>query len=137
VCYTVWVRKANPVRLCERSLMSDHHNHLHDLTDDLEAMLEEPELIQESHHKTAEHVFLLLRNGFTALAAILFILSFFLHHLHGLLRGIGYLFGMAAYVSELGMLTDGFTRRVPRRELFMACCFGPLYLLMGLAYLLE
>ena len=112
-------------------------NSLHTIVEELEDLLEEPELIAEASHKTAEHVFLRLRNVFVAAAAVLFILSFILHGSHGLLRGIGYLCGMLAYGAEFGMLTDGFTRKVPHKELFMAYCFGPLYFLMGLAYLLE
>lgn len=77
-----------------------------------------------------------LRNLFVFLAALLFILSFFLSASH-LLRGIAYFLGAGAYFFELLMLTDGFSHRVPRREAFMALCFGPLYVLMGLAYLLE
>lgn len=112
-------------------------NSLHDFLEELEDLVEEPELMAESTHKKAEHLFLWLRNTFVAAAALLFILSFFLHNSHGLLRGLGYLCGMLAYLAEFGMLTDGFTHKVPHKELFMVYCFGPLYLLMGLAYLLE
>lgn len=77
-----------------------------------------------------------LRNLFVFLAAVLFLLSFFLSAVH-VLRGIAYFLGAGAYFFELVMLTDGFEHPVPRREAFMALCFGPLYVLMGLAYLLE
>ena len=45
--------------------------------------------------------------------------------------------GAGAYVAEILILTDGFRRKVPQKELFMAYCFGPLYILLGLSYLLE
>lgn len=77
-----------------------------------------------------------LRNLFVFLAAVLFLLSFVVSEAH-LFRGIAYLFGAGAYFFELVMLTEGFSHHVPRREAFMALCFGPLYILMGLAYLLE
>lgn len=63
--------------------------------------------------------------------------GFFMHNYHSLLRGVAYIFGAGAYLSEFSMLTDSFTRKVPHKELFMVYCFGPLYVLMGLAYLLE
>lgn len=110
---------------------------MHEIVKELEELLEEPELIEESHHKKAEHAWLWARNICVGFAALLFLASFPLHHIHGLLRGIGYLFGATAYIAELGMLTDNFTTMVAHKELFMVYCFGPLYLLMGLAYLLE
>ena len=54
-----------------------------------------------------------------------------------LLRAIAYFCGAGAYVAEILILTDGFRRKVPQKELFMAYCFGPLYILLGLSYLLE
>ena len=50
---------------------------------------------------------------------------------------IAYFCGAGAYVAEILILTDGFRRKVPQKELFMAYCFGPLYILLGLSYLLE
>ena len=48
-----------------------------------------------------------------------------------------YFLGAGAYFAEILVLTDGFRRKVPQKELFMAYCFGPLYILLGLSYLLE
>ena len=48
-----------------------------------------------------------------------------------------YFLGAGAYFAEILVLTDGFRQKVPRKELFMAYCFGPLYILLGLSYLLE
>ena len=69
-----------------------------------------------------EHVLLVARNLAAGAAAALFLASFALADIHKLLRAI---------------LTDGFRRKVPQKELFMAYCFGPLYILLGLSYLLE
>ena len=52
------------------------------------------------------------------------------------LKGIAYFFGAAAYFCEIVLLTDCFTAKVPHKELFMAYCFGPMYILLGLSYLL-
>ena len=112
-------------------------DHLPDIREGLEDLLEEPDLMESSGHKTLELTLLWLRNVCVAISTALFLLSFFLHEWHGLLRGIAYFAGAGAYLSEIGILTDGFHRTVPHRELFMAYCFGPLYVLMGLAYLLE
>ena len=70
-------------------------------------------------------------------AAALFLASFALADIHKLLRAIAYFCGAGAYVAEILILTDGFRRKVPQKELFMAYCFGPLYILLGLSYLLE
>ena len=45
--------------------------------------------------------------------------------------------GCDLYFCEIVLLTDCFTAKVPHKELFMAYCFGPLYILLGLSYLLE
>lgn len=34
-------------------------------------------------------------------------------------------------------MTDCFRRKLDHAELFMAYCFGPLYILMGLSYILK
>ncbi len=110
---------------------------LQDVLEDIENLVEEPEIIGQSRHKMTERVFLPARNICAAISTVLFLLSFFLHHAHSFLRGFAYISGAIAYFFELGILTDNFTRKVSHRDLFMAYCFGPLYLLMGLAYLLE
>ena len=96
--------------------------------------LAETELPEEEYDR--EKAWITLRNLFVVVAAILFLLSLILSGKH-VLRAVAYFFGAGAYLSELVMLTDGFTRQVPRDEAFMAFCFGPLYVLMGIAYLLE
>lgn len=111
------------------------HNAEDAIHDVLEGLSEE-ETISHSHHKKLEHWVLLLRNIAVALAVILFLLSLF--HIPGsnILKGIAYFLGAAAYFSEFILLTDCFTERVPHQEMFMVYCFGPLYLLLGLSYLL-
>lgn len=84
-----------------------------------------------------EHVLLVARNLAAGAAAALFLASFALADIHKLLRAIAYFCGAGAYVAEILILTDGFRRKVPQKELFMAYCFGPLYILLGLSYLLE
>ena len=48
---------------------------------------------------------------------------------------LGYLFGAIAYICEIMVLTDCFKVKIPHNELFMPYCFGPLYLIMGVGYL--
>lgn len=72
------------------------------------------------------------RNLAAGAAAALFLASFALADIHKLLRAIAYFCGAGAYVAEILILTDGFRRKVPQKELFMAYCFGPLYILLGL-----
>ena len=48
---------------------------------------------------------------------------------------MGYLFGAIAYICEIMVLTDCFKVKIPHNELFMPYCFGPLYLIMGVGYL--
>ena len=44
---------------------------------------------------------------------------------------------MAAYCCEFLYLTKGFHEKIPHDEMFMVYCFAPLYLLLGLSYLLH
>ena len=67
---------------------------------------------------------------------VLFIASLLHAPMEALLKGIAYFFGAAAYFCEIVLLTDCFTAKVPHKELFMAYCFGPMYILLGLSYLL-
>ena len=47
------------------------------------------------------------------------------------------LVGAAAYVFECLLLTDYFRMKVPHKEMIMVYCLGPLYLIMGLGYILK
>lgn len=105
---------------------------IHDM---LEGLSEE-ELISHSEHKKLEHAVLLFRNIAVALAVILFVLSMFHLSVSHLLKGCAYFLGATAYCAEFILLTDCFTKQVPHQEMFMAYCFGPLYILLGMSYLL-
>ena len=125
--------------------MSEHttHHHMEDVIHEVEEVihdvyegLSEEELISHSHHKTAEHYILILRNVAVALAVVLFAVS--LAHVEGsnILKAIADFLGAVAYFSEILLLTDCFSEKVPHQEMFMAYCFGPMYILLGLSYLL-
>lgn len=80
---------------------------------------------------------LTLRNIATILATVLFLISILFDHKSGLLKFIAYLCGMCAYLFEFTYLTKGFREKVPHDEMFMIYCFAPLYLLLGISYLLH
>ena len=98
--------------------------------------LSEEELISHSHHKKLEHIILILRNIAVGLAVVLFAASLFHFEGNNILKAIAYFLGAAAYCGEILLLTDCFSEQVPHQEMFMAYCFGPMYLLLGLSYLL-
>lgn len=100
------------------------------------SMLDEDELISHSRHPQLERFFLTLRNIAAALAVFVFLLSLLTDlPIYTKLKAIGYFFGAAAYLFEMALLTDCFTEEVDHKEMFMAYCFGPLYVLMGISYL--
>ena len=88
-----------------------------------------------------EERLLLFRNLFVAVAAVLFLLAMvpelFAHHLKYIVRGVAYIFGAGAYMSEMLILTDNFKHMHPFREMFMPYAFGILYVLMSISYFLE
>ena len=79
---------------------------LEEWKEDLVEALTEHDLLLGSKHQKIEHAVLLVRNIAVGAALVLF------------------------------LLTDCFTAKVPHKELFMAYCFGPMYILLGLSYLL-
>ncbi len=87
-------------------------------------------------HPRTDYILLVLRNIFVAVAVLLFLASFVWHDAHNILRAIAYFCGTGAYLFECLAVTDCFHTKVPHTEMFMVYCFGPLYLLMGLSYLL-
>lgn len=87
-------------------------------------------------HPKADYILLVLRNVFVGLAVIFFVASFFWHSAYNVLKSIGYFAGAGAYVMECLAVTDCFQTKVPHTEMFMVYCFGPLYILMGLGYML-
>ncbi len=94
------------------------------------------ELIHEEHPKL-DYAMLLVRNCLVAVAAVLFILSFFFEDIYHILKAIAYFCGAGAYVFECLLLTDCFKTKVPHKELFMVYCLGPLYIIMGLGYIFK
>lgn len=90
-----------------------------------------------NRHRSAEIWLLIIRNTLVAAAVVLFLLSIF-HITHRFLwKAIAYIFGAGAYLSEILILTDFFSKRIPFKEKFMAYCFGGLYLLMAVSYFIE
>ena len=63
--------------------------------------------------------------------------SFFMDEIYHILKAIAYFCGAVAYFLEILLLTDCFKKKVHHKELFMVYCLGPLYLLMGLNYILH
>lgn len=100
-------------------------------------VLEEKELLESGRHKKLEKLFLLLRNLVVLAAVVLMLMSLSNSPLHEKFRIGGYLCGMLAYMSEIVLLTDCFTKKINGSEGFMAYCFGPLYFIMALSYLIE
>lgn len=111
-------------------------HHAEDVIHDVIEGLSEEEVISHSTHKKAEHIALLIRNIAVGMAVLLFLLSLCPFTFRYTLKAIAYFLGAAAYCSEIILLTDCFTARVPHQEMFMAYCFGPMYILLGLSYLL-
>ncbi len=104
--------------------------------------IEEPtklkrEDVSHSGHAATGLLFLTLRNCFVLLAVILFVIEFFVSdEVRHILKACAYFSGAVAYVFEILIETDLFTTKVPHHEMFMLYCFGPLYILLGLSYIL-
>ncbi|MBE6007977.1 MAG: hypothetical protein E7235_02125 [Lachnospiraceae bacterium] len=104
----------------------------------------------ETHHEHHEHVhhlspvqekWLVIRNLFVAVAAVLFLVSlthFAAHaHMDHTLKAVAYMFGACAYGSEFLMLTECFKKKQPAKELFMPAVFGVLYIILGISYFMH
>lgn len=94
------------------------------------------ELTHEDHPKL-DYIMLVARNFLVTVAAILFVFSFFLDEHYHNLKAVAYFCGAGAYLFECLLITDCFKTKVPHQEMFMIYCLGPLYLLMGLNYILK
>ena len=92
--------------------------------------------LSKATHPKLDLLMLTLRNICVTAAVSLFLTEFFLHGGHNTLKAIAYFIGAAAYVFECLAVTDCFRHKVRSTEMFMVYCFGPLYLLMGLDYIL-
>lgn len=92
--------------------------------------------------QVGEEKLLMSRNICVAVAAALFLVALLPHHLvdHSIkyaLRGVAYIVGAGAYLSEMLMITDNFKHMHPFREMFMPYVFSILYVLMAVAYFFE
>ena len=93
----------------------------------LEKFWGEEDLLVGKGKSTPAQIALRFRNAMVLLA--------FASDRYPILRAVGYLFGAIAYICEIMVLTDCFKVKIPHNELFMPYCFGPLYLIMGVGYL--
>ncbi len=109
---------------------------LEEIKHTVDATIPEMEDLPEMTHPKLDYAILIIRNVLVAVAAGLFLLSFFLHGMYNVLKACGYFAGMGAYLFECLALTDCFRKKVDHKELFMVYCLGPLYFLMGLNYIL-
>lgn len=109
---------------------------LEEIKHTVDATIPEIEDLSYVKHPKLDYTLLVLRNIFVFAAAVLFLLSFFLHGAYNLLKAIGYFSGAVAYIFECLAATDCFRKKIDHHEMFMVYCFGPLYLLMGLNYIL-
>lgn len=113
------------------SRIGEQINHTVDIT-----IPDKEDLTHENHPKM-DYIMLILRNFLVAVAAVLFVLSFFIYtHYHNL-KAVAYFCGAGGYLFECLLLTDCFKTMVLHKEMFMVYCLGPLYLLMGLNYILK
>ncbi len=87
-------------------------------------------------HPNADYIVLIVRNVFVAISAVLFLITFVSHGESNTLKAIAYFLGAGAYLFECLALTDFFRKKVEHKEMFMVYCLGPLYLLMGIDYIL-
>ena len=99
-----------------------HHEHVH-------------------HHSPVQEKWLLIRNGFVFVAAVLFLVSLThfasARHIDYTMKAVAYMFGACAYGSEFVMLTDGFKKKESAKELFMPAVFGVLYIILGISYFMH
>ena len=114
--------------------MMDPQDKYREVESALEKFWGEEDLLVGKGKSTPAQIALRFRNAMVLLAAILFLLSFASDR-YPILRAVGYLFGAIAYICEIMVLTDCFKVKIPHNELFMPYCFGPLYLIMGVGYL--
>lgn len=99
-----------------------------------ESVMEE---ISHSKYARLERALLTVRNIFVLLAVTLFVTEFFVtFETRNILKSVAYFSGAVAYIMEFLIETDFFTKKVPHSEMFMLYCFGPLYILLGIGYIL-
>jgi len=94
-------------------------------------------LVQEEHHHGGPRGMLMAQNAAVLVAVILFAISLFPGHNTHLIKAVAYFFGAVAYFCELMYHTNCFRNKIPRSESFMAFCFGPMYILLGISYIFH
>ena len=120
----------------EKHANKDGKNHA--IEEQLEEVLEDVFTYDEERYiqKTVpRRLLLLVRNVAAGVAAVLFIISFF--NVPAVVRAVAYFIGAGAYVAEILIMTRLFCHRPSHDEMFMAYVFGPLYLMMGVTYLIH
>ena len=110
------------------------HHLLEEIKHVVDATIPDMEELTHGLHPKIDYALLVLRNIFVAAAVVLFLLSIFFHL--NILKAVAYFSGAAAYIFECLAVTDCFQTKVPHTEMFMVYCFGPLYILLGLNYIL-
>ena len=94
--------------------------------------------LHHHEHSPEQNRWLIIRNIFVVVAGLLFVASLFpegiIGHTSHLLKGVAYMFGALAYGSEFVVLTDCFKKKQSKREMFMPCVFGVLYIILGISY---
>ena len=102
---------------------------------DMEELFDDEEFIENSSHPVFNEILVLLRNIGVLIAVVLFLISIFNHHWTKL-RAVAYFVGAGCYFLEMLEMTNYFRERPQLKDMFMVYCFGPLYILMGISYLL-
>ena len=110
------------------------HHLLEEIKHVVDVTIPDKEELTHGLHPKIDYALLVLRNIFVAAAVVLFLLSIFFHL--DILKAGAYFSGAAAYIFECLAVTDCFQTKVPHTEMFMFYCFGPLYILLGLNYIL-
>ena len=103
----------------------------------VDATIPDKEELIHKGHRHRDYIMLLVRNILVGIAAVLFICAFFFEDVYHILKALAYFCGAGAYVLEFLLLTNCFKTKVPHKEMFMIYCLGPLYLIMGLGYILK
>lgn len=102
----------------------------------VDATIPDKEELTHGHHPRLAYFMLILRNLLVGCAVVFFVLSLIFHSASHTLKAVAYFCGAGAYAFECLLLTDLFRTKVPHQEMFMIYCFGPLYLLLGVSYIL-
>ena len=102
---------------------------------DIEELFDDEEFIDHAAHPAINETLIWIRNIGVLIAVILFLITIFNHHLTKL-RAIAYFCGAGCYFLEIVEMTNYFRKKTHLKEMFMVYCFGPLYILMGISYLL-